>query len=77
MDLFLRMRKVGFQFVLTGSSLIWHFGARGSHRLEENNGMSSNRQVIAEKNNIKKWIDKWGSLPKFNNIGMIEGLQND
>jgi GT2 family glycosyltransferase len=36
MDLFLRMLQNDFKFILTSKSVVWHFGARGSHRLEEN-----------------------------------------
>jgi len=74
MDLFLRMLQSGFRFILPTTSLVWHFGARGSHRLEENNGMSSKRQINAERVNIQKWVSKWGSLPKFDEYGMISGL---
>ena len=75
MDLFLRMTQSGYKFILTGSSLVWHFGARGSHRLEENNGQTSKRQRVAEHENIHKWIDKWKSMPQFNEYGMIIGLK--
>jgi len=75
MDLFLRMLQKGFQFILTSKSLVWHFGARGSHRLEENNGKSSIRQQTAEYENRHKWIGKWKSLPAFDEYGMIKGLQ--
>lgn len=75
MDLFLRMLKNGFKFVLTGSSVVWHFGARGSHRLEENNDKTWERQIKAEQENAQKWVNKWGKMPSFNNIGMINGLQ--
>lgn len=75
MDLFLRMQQAGFKFVLTSKSLVWHFGARGSHRLEENKGKTSKRQIKAEKENQQKWLSKWGGLPKFNEIGMIIGIQ--
>jgi GT2 family glycosyltransferase len=75
MDLFLRMTQSGYKFILTGSSLVWHFGARGSHRLEENNGQTSERQRVAEHENIHKWIDKWKSMPQFNEYGMIIGLK--
>lgn len=71
MDLFLRMLNAGYQFVLTSKSLVWHFGARGSHRLEENSGKTSERQRNAEVVNAKKWFDKWGNMPKFNEYGMI------
>lgn len=75
MDLFLRMINEGFKFSMTTKSVVWHFGARGSHRLEENEGKSSQRQIDAEKRNRVKWLEKWGKLPKFNEYGMICGLQ--
>jgi len=75
MDLFLRMLQHGVRFVLPSSSIIWHFGARGSHRLEENNGQSSQRQKQAEQVNIKKWLDKWGRMPIFDNYGMIKEIK--
>lgn len=74
MDLFLRMLQNGFKFVLTGSSLVWHFGARGSHRLEENNGQTSQRQKEAEQMNAQKWLAKWKKMPIFNEYGMIKGI---
>jgi len=72
MDLFLRMLYKGYKFILTSKSLVWHFGARGSHRLEENNGQTSQRQREAEYNNAKKWLEKWGKLPIFDEYGMIK-----
>jgi GT2 family glycosyltransferase len=75
MDLFLRMLNENYKFILTSKSLVWHFGARGSHRLEENNNQSSERQMKAERENQIKWISKWGSLPIFDEYEMIKGLQ--
>ena len=75
MDLFLRMLKKDFKFVLTSKSLVWHFGARGSHRLEENDGKTSERQIKAEYENRNKWLQKWKSLPAFDEYEMIKGLQ--
>ena len=75
MDLFLRMLQEGFEFILTSKSLVWHFGARGSHRLEENNGQTSKRQKESETRNQQKWLQKWGKLPAFDQYGMIIGLQ--
>ena len=75
MDLFLRMLQAGVRFVLPTNSIVWHFGARGSHRLEENDGKSATRQTIAETQNIKKWLEKWKKLPIFDQYGMIKGLQ--
>lgn len=71
MDLFLRMLIKGYEFILTSNSLVWHFGARGSHRLEENNGETSQRQRDSEQKNIQKWLDKWGKMPIFDQYGMI------
>ncbi len=75
MDLFLRMTQAGYEFILTSKSLIWHFGARGSHRLEENNGQTSQRQIEAETKNQQKWLAKWKRFPTFNEYGMINGLK--
>lgn len=75
MDLFLRMLQSNFKFVLTSKSVIWHFGARGSHRLEENNGQSSGRQLKSEQINQQKWLGKWKSFPTFNEYGMINGIR--
>tara|TARA_R110000796_G_scaffold68919_1_gene157585 strand:+ start:10267 stop:11106 length:840 start_codon:yes stop_codon:yes gene_type:complete len=75
MDLFLRMLQNGFKFVLTSKSVVWHFGARGSHRLEENSGQSSERQRKSEQINQQKWLDKWKSFPTFDEYGMINGIQ--
>ena len=76
MDLFLRMLNKGFKFVLTSKSMVFHFGARGSHRLEENDGKSSTRQIEAERANAQKWFKKWKAMPKFDQYEMICGLKN-
>lgn len=76
MDLFLRMTQQGYRFILTGASVVWHFGARGSHRLEENDGKSDLRQVNAEQANMKKWLSKWGGYPDFDEYGMITGIKD-
>ena len=72
MDLFLRMLQNGVRFILPSKSLVWHFGARGSHRLEENDGQSSERQRKAEHENAKKWLEKLGRMPIFDGYGMIK-----
>lgn len=75
MDLFLRMKNANYKFVLTSKSLVWHFGARGSHRLEENNNKTSERQRKAEIDNAKRFHDKWNGMPVFDEYGMICGIQ--
>jgi len=74
-DLFLRMLNDGGKFVMPTKSIVWHFGARGSHRLEENNNQSSDRQKKAEQANAQKFYNKWGGLPKKDQYGMICGIQ--
>jgi len=75
MDLFLRMLQHDYQFILTSESVVWHFGARGSHRLEENDGQTSERQRQAEDRNMKKWLEKWKRLPIFDEYGMIKDFK--
>ena len=74
-DLFLRMLNNGGKFIMPTKSIVWHFGARGSHRLEENNNQSSDRQKKAEQANAQKFYNKWGGLPKKDQYGMICGIQ--
>jgi len=76
MDLFWRMKQEGYQFILTSKSVVWHFGARGSHRLEENNGKSSQRQITYERENAMKFYNKWGGMPLFDELGMINSISN-
>ncbi len=73
-DLLWRMLNEGYKFITTTKSLIYHFGARGSHRLEENNHQSSERQVTAERKNVEKFINKWGGLPLFDEYEMITNI---
>ena len=73
-DLFLRMIQSGFSFTLTSKSIVYHFGARGSHRLEENDGKTSQRQIETEQINTHKFIQKWGGIPKYNEYIMIIGI---
>lgn len=71
-DLFLRMLYADYKLVVTTKSVVWHFGARGSHRLEENDGKSSERQVQSERKNALNWMSKWGRPPVFNKDGFIQ-----
>ena len=71
-DIFLRCLLKDIKLILTTTSVVWHFGARGSHRLEENKGKSSLRQIEAEKNNAQKWLTKWNRYPTFDSNGLIK-----
>lgn len=75
-DLFLRMIRAGFSFTLTSKSVVYHFGARGSHRLEENDGKTSQRQIESERINIHKFVKKWGGLPVYNEHYMIMDIRS-
>jgi GT2 family glycosyltransferase len=75
MDLFWRMIQNGVEFILPSKSVVWHFGARGSHRLEENNNQTSERQSKHERINAQKFFNKWGGMPEFNQYGMINGIK--
>ena len=37
---------------------------------------SSKRQMKAEQRNAKKFFDKWGGMPIFDQYGMIKGVTN-
>lgn len=71
-DIFLRCLLKDFKLILTTTSVVWHFGARGSHRLEENEGKTSQRQIEAERKNSQKWLTKWNQFPTFDQNGMIK-----
>lgn len=74
-DLFWRMLQNDVRFILPTKSIVWHFGARGSHRLEENEGKTSERQSKHERINAQKFYEKWGGLPDFDQWGMIKGIR--
>lgn len=75
-DLFVRMQNEGFNFIQTTKSIIWHFAGRGSHRLEENQGQSSERQVQAEQRNAAHFIMKWGQYPEFDEMDFVKPIYN-
>jgi GT2 family glycosyltransferase len=74
-DLFLRMYKEEYKFITTSKSLVYHFGARGSHRLEENQNKSSERQQMSEQKNARKFFEKWKGFPIFDEYGQIIGVR--
>jgi GT2 family glycosyltransferase len=74
MDLFIRMQNEDFKFIQTIKSVIWHFAGRGSHRLEENNGQSSERQRQTEQINAVKFYNKWGQMPQFDENDFVKPI---
>ena len=77
MDLSIRMQNEGFEFIQTTKSVIWHFAGRGSHRLEENNGQSSERQRTTEHKNAVKFLNKWGRMPQFDNNDFVKPIPSN
>lgn len=76
-DLFIRMQNENFEFIQTTKSVIWHFAGRGSHRLEENNGKSSERQQKTEQINAVKFYNKWGQMPQFDQNDFVKPIPSD
>jgi GT2 family glycosyltransferase len=75
LDLFYRMQLLHINYASIAQSVVYHFAARGSHFINDDLSQSSTRQQQSEQRNIVKWINKWKSMPKFNEYGMIIGLQ--
>lgn len=76
MDLFIRMQNEGYQFKMTSKSVVYHFSARGSHFKNDNLNEKSERQIISEQNNIKKFINKWGKLPQSDKNTFVMPIKN-
>ena len=76
MDLFIRMQREGYHFIMTPQSLVWHFAARGSHFTEDDFTKKSPRQIKAEQDNMRKWISKWGSLPNYDKATFVMPIDN-
>jgi GT2 family glycosyltransferase len=72
MDLFIRMQLKNIKIVLTSKSLVYHFGARGSHFINDDFDKRSQRQIEAEQNNQKKWITKWNKYPEFDELEFVK-----
>jgi hypothetical protein len=68
------MQNEGFEFIQTSKSVIWHFAGRGSHRLEENGGQSSERQKQTEQINAVKFYNKWGQMPQFDQNDFVKPI---
>ena len=59
------MQMEGYKFVMTTKSCVWHFAARGSHFKDDDLTKKSDRQIKAEQDNARKWINKWGRMPNY------------
>jgi len=74
MDLFIRMQLENYKFVMTSKSTVYHFSARGSHFKDDYITKKSERQVLAEQANIKKWLSKWGRLPEYDEATFVKPI---
>lgn len=68
------MQLNGYEFVVCGKAIVWHFGARSSHFLGQHDKLigTSDRQKQSEARNIHTWIDLWGEAPSYDEVGFIK-----
>ena len=68
------MQLKGYDFVVTGKALVWHFGARSSHFLGQHDKLTgtSDRQKVSEQKNYKTWLDLWNESPQYDVVGFIK-----
>ena len=73
-DLSARWTCEGYDFVVTSKSVVWHFGARGSIFMGQSDKLSgrSQRQLECEAKNSKKWLEVWGEVPQYDDVGFIK-----
>ena len=78
MDQSVRMQLEGYNFVVTGKALTWHFGARSSHFLGQHDKLTgtSDRQKQGEARNYQKWLKIWGEPPSYDEVGFIKVSDN-
>lgn len=68
MDLFIRMLNEGYQFYLTGESVLYHFGSRTSRYLGDNFQRPKHLEKI-EQVSLQKFLQKYGKLPEYDSVG--------
>ena len=77
-DQSVRMQLEGYDFVVTGKALTWHFGARSSHFLGQHDKLTgtSDRQRQGEARNYQKWLKIWKESPSYDEVGFIKVSDN-
>lgn len=77
-DQSVRMQLEGYNFVVTGKALTWHFGARSSHFLGQHDKLTgtSDRQKQGEARNYQKWLKIWKESPSYDEVGFIKVSDN-
>lgn len=73
-DLSVRMQCENYDFVVTSKAMVWHFGSRGSIFMGQADQLigRSQRQIECEQRNIKKWVEEWGEMPQYDDVGFIK-----
>jgi GT2 family glycosyltransferase len=76
MDLFIRMQKENYKFVLTTKSVVYHFGSRSKHGHFPTNNLThrSENQINYEQRNLQRFIEKWGRPPQWDDVGFIKPI---
>jgi GT2 family glycosyltransferase len=77
-DQSVRMQLEGYDFVVSGKALTWHFGARSSHFLGQHDKLigTSDRQKQGEARNYQKWLKIWNESPSYDEVGFIKVSDN-
>jgi GT2 family glycosyltransferase len=77
-DQSVRMQLEGYDFVVSGKALTWHFGARSSHFLGQHDKLigTSDRQKQCEARNYQKWLKIWNESPSYDEVGFIKVSDN-
>ena len=72
------MQLKGYDFVVTSTAMVWHFGARSSHFLGQHDKLTgtSDRQKQSEAKNYRTWLELWGEPPQYDNLGFIKATEN-
>ena len=63
-DLFLRMMKEDFKFVLSSKSVVYHFASRSSRFPDDNLNSRPTYLAEIEKLSTQKFGEKWGGFPQ-------------
>lgn len=77
-DQSVRMQLEGYDFVVCGKAVVWHFGARSSHFLGQHDKLigTSERQRTTEARNHQRWKMIWNEYPSFDDVGFVKVTDN-
>lgn len=75
-DLFIRMQLAHYVFILTSTSVVYHFGSRASRFPDDDLTKRKPELANHEANGFQKWMKKWGQPPRFDYEGFIIPITN-